>query len=542
MSKFGGIPVEQSSKFGGLPVQPEKQFSPGEQAVGMGEAAISMASSLPAEIIAGLASMSPMMLPFNDGKPGTRTDDVRQALTYSPRTEAGQEAQRKLADVYGPVLEKLSGLEEFLGDKGNEIAGPVGGAIGKSIPTALAEAVGVAGVKTGANAIRRIPEKQNETRDLIESGSTNNELAELTVNEKGKVKTDTKAVAAINQGFDKGVIQAVKQSSPTDKQQMLKMVNIAQIGRKNKLESVKSRPTDVVGDSLLGRYQEVYKQNRQAGGKLDSIAKSLKGQEVDYSPAVNQFAQDLKGMGISVDENLNPIFRNSDIEGVAGAERAIKMIMTRMRDTKVPDGFDVHRLKKFIDEQVTFGKRTEGLGGKTESVLKNLRRNLDETLDSRFPEYDQVNSVYSETIGALKAFQDAAGSKMNLQGPNANKAVGTLMRRLMSNAQSRVRLADSIRDLDTIASKTARFDDDLMTQVLFADELDAVFGPVARTSLQGELSKASKATQALQTAEELSSNPVSGMLRGALSIGDKKARALDEDAAFAAIRELLRNQ
>lgn len=543
MSKFGGVPVQQSaSKFGGVPVQTGKEFSAGEQAVGMGEAALSMASSLPAEVIAGLASMSPMMIPLNDGRPGTRTDDIRQAFTYSPRTDAGKEAQKKLGEVYGPVLEKLSGLEATLGDAGNEIGGPVVGAVAKSVPTGLAEALGLATLKTGASAIKRIPDKQNETRDLIESGSTSNELAELRVDEKGRVKTDSRAVAAINQGFDKGVIQAVKQSSPTDKQQMLKMVNIAQIGRKNKLESVKARPTDIVGDSLMKRYQEVYKQNRVAGGKLDSIAKGLKGKDVDYSPAVNQFAQDLKDMGISVDADLKPVFKGSDIEGVAGAERAIQQIMTRMRDTRVPDGYDVHRLKKFIDEQVNFGKRAEGLGGKTEGVLKNLRRNLDETLDTRFPEYDQVNTQYAETINAMNTFQDAAGQKMNLQGANANKAVGTLMRRLMSNAQSRVRLADAIRELDTVAGKTGTFNDDLMTQVLFADELDSVFGPVARTSLSGELSKASKAAEAAKTGVDVATGRrgVYDAVVDMVGAGVNKARGINEDAAFSAIRDLLR--
>lgn len=540
VSKFGGIPVETKSKFGGVPVEQSPDYTPVQQAVGVGEAALSMASSLPAEVVAGLASMSPAMIPFNDGKPGTRTDDVRQALTYSPRTDAGQEAQRKLGEVYGPIIEKLSGLEQYLGDKGNELAGPVGGAVASAIPTGLAEVAGLAGLKTGANALKRIPERQNNTRDLIESGSTDNELAELRVNEKGKVKTDKYAVAAINQGFDKGVVQAVKQSSPTDRQQMIKMVNIAQVGRKNKRQSVDARPTDVVGDSLMGRYKEVHKQNRLAGGKLDSIAKSLKGQEVDYSPAVNQFAQDLKDMGISVDSELRPIFKGSDIEGVAAAERVVNQIMLRMRDTKVPDGYDVHRLKKFIDEQVTFGKKAEGLSGKTETVLKNLRRNLDGVLDSQFPEYDAVNTRYAETIQAMNAFQDAAGSKMNLQGVNADKAVGTLMRRLMSNAQSRVRLSDAIDELDRVAGQTAKFSDDIKTQILFADELDTVFGPVARTSLQGELSKAGKV---LQTAEEVTNNPLYSTIRGASALADKAAKSrVNEDAAFRAIRELLRNQ
>lgn len=515
----------------------EKQFSTGEKVVGVGEAALSMASSLPAQAIAGLASMSPLAIPFNDGKPGTRTQEISDALTYQPRSEAGQAAQQNVAEKFGPIVEKLSGLEDFLGDTGNEIGGPVVGAIAKSIPTGVGEALGVAGLKTGANAIKNIPDQKAEVRDLIQSGSTNNDLVEFKVNEKGKVKKDSLAVATVQQGFEPGVIQAVKQASASDKSKLLKMVNITQIGRKNKRQSTENRATDVVGDSLLGRYKEVYKQNRLAGGKLDAVAKSLKDQQVDYSPAINEFAQELKQMGISVDANLTPIFKGSDIEGVKGAERVITQIMARMRDTKVPDGHDVHRLKKYIDEQVTFGKSTDGLAGKSERVLKNLRRNLDTVLDERFPEYNSVNTTYAETIGALDAFQKAAGTKINLQGANADKAVGTVMRRLMSNAQSRVQLMDAVQELEAIAKKTGRFDDDLLNQVMFADELERMFTSPSTTSLQGEVKKALGSTVDAATGRK-------GVLESGKDILDSVGNAtsnVNEDAAFRAIRELLKS-
>lgn len=146
--------------------------------------------------------------------------------------------------------------------------------------------------------------------------------------------------------------------------------------------------------------------------------------------------------------------------------------------------------EKFIDEQVTFGKTAEGLGGKTERVAKGLRRQFDQLLDSSFPAYDKVNTQYADTVQALDAFQKAAGSTIDLASENADKAVGTLSRRLMSNAQSRVRLLDAIEGLQSTASKYGKtFDDDVVSQALFVDELERVFGPSARTSLQGEVGK-----------------------------------------------------
>lgn len=80
------------------------------------------------------------------------------------------------------------------------------------------------------------------------------------------------------------------------------------------------------------------------------------------------------------------------------------------------------------------------MSGDASNVLKDFRRDIDSVLDESFPDYNAANVAYSETIGVLDDFQDIAGRKMNLSGANADKATGTLMRRIAGNAQSRVRL------------------------------------------------------------------------------------------------------
>lgn len=363
---------------------------------------------------------------------------------------------------------------------------------------------------------------------------------------------DVPAIETIKQGFDEGVVAAIKGSSDADKAKLTRMVDIVERGKKNKLFAQTNRATDVAGDSLLERFQVVRSVNRQAGRELDGVAKALKGEAIDITSVVDGFVNELDSLGVSLRPDLTPDFRGSIIEGLTGPEAAIKRIVKRMVKTRTPDAFDVHRLKKFIDEQVTFGKTAEGLTGRTEIVLKGLRRNLDELLDSNFSEYDRVNTIFAETRGALDSLQDVAGKKLNLTGVSADKATGTLLRRLMSNAQSRVNLLDSVNELDTLAKKFSGpgkevvpflknligdpkavplkkvFDDDLLTQVLFADELDRVFGAVARTSLKGQFEQAiprTKADIAFRVAEK----------------GIQKARGINDPAAFKAIKRLLRD-
>ena len=282
--------------------------------------------------------------------------------------------------------------------------------------------------------------------------------------------------------------------------------------------------------------------NKEAGVAINRAAQNLKGQAIDVTPVGDDFVSNLADMGITVrDGQLD--FRGSDIEGLKGPENAIKNIFNRMTGPKVPDAYEAHRLKRFIDEQVSYGKNAEGLAGQAERSLKQLRSNLDNLLDENFPAYNQANTAYSETINALDELQSVAGRKIDLTADNANKAVGTLMRRLMGNAQSRVKLLDAIDTIEPLALRYAGRgqkligeapQQDLTTLVLFADELDNVFGPAARTSLQGEFDAVINRAiqQGVPSVQDLA---VEGLKKGA-----EIARGINKEGALKSIKELLK--
>ena len=363
--------------------------------------------------------------------------------------------------------------------------------------------------------------------DLIKEGSESSDTAGFKIEDPSplrqffgaqtpRVVRDPLQINAQRQGFDDGVISVVTQASPADKGKMLQMLDTLETSRKNKRYALENRPSDVAGNSLLDRFRVVRAANRSAGKKLDGEAAALKGKPIDSGEVFAQFDQSIDSIGVRTNPDGTPNFEGSIIEGLDGPEKAIKRILLRINKNPAPDAFELHRIKKFIDEQVTFGKTAEGLGGKTEIILKELRHNIDTLLDDTFPSYNKVNTDYSETISAIDALQDAAGKKLDLTGENADKAVGTLLRRLMSNAQSRINLLDSVKEINSVSGKHGgKFDDDILTQILFADELDAVFGPVARTSLQGEVAKIAKSVPtstgdaAVKTAEA-----IEGAVRG----------------------------
>lgn len=495
-------------------------------------------------------------------------EDIQQAATEfgAPETERGQAAletvgdlMQKGVDIARFPISGLAGLAELIsgqsveqaaetvksvqekgvgqtaGDRAFEITGdPLISTIAFASPEIVGSLIPITKMAKTRSALKA------KIADQIKAGSTNKTLSKYMVNGAGKLKADKVAKETIKQGFDQGVIATVKGASKVDRGKMSKMVEVMQKGKENALFAMKNRPSDVAGDSLLKRVRFIKEINRGAGKDINKAAQSLRGKTVDFDQPIKSFMDNLDDMGIALDGKNRPIFTGSDIEGLAAPQSAINNIVNRLSSGKpgvAPDAFEMHRMKRFIDEVVTYGKQGEGLAGKTERILKQLRRDLDTTLDDAFPAYNKANTIYADTVGALDALQDVAGRKMDLFGPNADKATGTLLRRMMSNAQSRVNLVDAVDNLETISKKYgSTFGDDISTQMLFVDELDSVFGPVARTSLAGETAKGFK-----KGAEAVAGQrTVVGAAIEAGAAGVEKLRGINEEAAFKSIKELLK--
>jgi len=510
----------------------------------------------------------------------TSTQDKGISTTAGQRVfeETGSPLAATLAEVAPEAIlsavgfkPAVSGIQSAVSGTGKAILGAEHA--GKALVPAIKEAIAVTKDVSKAIFNFQTPTKQRIAK-LLKEGSTDvdvarfklevpknvpegvvappkNKLVEFLERGGPQIKTDKVAISAIDQGFDEGVVAAIKGASPIDKTKLLKMVDIMEKAKRNKVFAQTNRPSDIAGNTLMERYKSIVVANKQAGKELDGVANSLRGQVVDFDPAVNSFISDLDSIGVSLTNDLKPIFEGSIIEGITGAEKAVTKIIKKMKKIKNVDGKQIHDLKRFIDEHVTFGKNIEGLAGRTEYILKSLRRNLDGILDEQFPEYDRVNTTFAKTIGAIESLQDVAGKKLNLSGPNAEKATGTLLRRLMGNAQSRVALLDSVNEIEHIARqfgggnlpkiegaiiKGLEGKSDLLTQILFADELDRVFGPVARTSFQGQIDQALKqGIRGVATKQ----GAIDLALTGAAKIA-AKARGINKDGAFKAIKELLK--
>ena len=429
-------------------------------------------------------------------------------LTYAPKTEAGK-------DITSDIGEALGVLPPVLG------TAPV---VGLNAASAL-----------------KLSKMKSPLAKKIAKESTGNIQKSFTKkldSERFTPRTSRLVKQARKQGFDEGMTTVIANASPIDKRRGLKMVNELEKGMADALYQAKNRPSDVAGDSLLRQIDFVKSNNKKAGMQLNRVANGLKGKDIDIKEPVNKFIDDAIELGVSFDEDLVPSFEGSQIETIAPARKLIKDVSLRLRRNPEPDAFEAHNFKKFIDENVDFGKRAQGLGGKTESIAKSLRKGINETIGENFKRYAEANERFSDTIQALDSLQDAAGKKLDFFGPNADKATGTVLRRLMSNAQGRVTLMDAIDNISTTAKKYGgSFEDDIMTQMLLADELDSVFGGGGRTSLKGEVKKAN-----VESAIDLSQMSIPGAIAVGAKAGAKKLRGINEKNQLKAIKALLKEK
>ena len=381
------------------------------------------------------------------------------------------------------------------------------------------------------------------------------------------IAKDRLAHATSWQGFDEGLVGMIKGSSKKTRENMLKMLKVVEESKKNYKFAAENTPLQIMGDSVLDRVKVLWQANRSAGNRLDGVADGLKGQVVDVNPAVQKFLDDLKKMGMEYDPTTRKLnlIEGSKTQDMPKVHKEAMRILSRMhkwREGSEFDAFDVHELKGWLDNNLDYAK--SGKGGKNgmikalERSIKGLRHDLDGILDGNFPEYNDVNTQYAETISALQQMSDVAGSNIDLTSKNAFKALGTLSRRILSNYSSAEKLKDTLELVDTTAKKYAGtstgrglvpykeglksagveipdLSDDFVEQVQFAANLDKIFGTNKANSLAG------LTETAITRAGSAATGGMSSALVDAGLSAKNKLMRINDERGIQAMADLLRN-
>lgn len=387
------------------------------------------------------------------------------------------------------------------------------------------------------------PQKKKEITDtLINDPADTSVVNYRLVNNEPVI--DVPINEALKQGWKDGTLSTIKAATDKDRQAMTKMLNIFKMGEKNEKFRATKRPADILGDTVESRISFLTKANKEAGNEINKVANSqLRGQRVNFDPAINSFIEDLGALGVRVEVDSNgvakAILQGSDIQGDKQAQRVLNAVLERLSTVKPPDAYGVHTAKRFIDTQVDYGKRNTAnpLTSQAERTLKNLRRNLNQTLGDTFPQYKTANTKYSDTVTSLDDLQKAAGTQINFESPNADKALGVAMRKLTSNYGTRANLIDALDQASQTATKYGmKIEDDVINQLIFVNELDRMFGAAAQTSLKGQVA------EAMQTGVDIARGDVASRALNLLAEKAENLRGVNRENAVKAMEELLKRK
>ena len=326
---------------------------------------------------------------------------------------------------------------------------------------------------------------------------------------------DRAQVNAARQGVSENVLPVIARANRATKDKLSRMNKVLGENLKNAKVALTQRASDVAGESAMDRFSAIRGINREAGRKIDAAAKDLKNFNVDFNPAVNDFLLSLDDLGVNLGRSPqellsmlnNPVakqrkellFEGADFKGMKQVENVLDEVLQRMLGKKVTIGkgmnaHDGHRLKKYLDTQVSFGADGAKIKDSpaVHNALKFLRHDVDGILDNNFDNYRIANEDYAKTVEVMNEFQRLMPNHVDLIDPSksADAAVGTQLRAVLSNRRSRIPTIDVLAQLDNVAKDYGvKFEDDLLTQIMYMDELEQITGSSARAGLSGEIGK-----------------------------------------------------
>jgi hypothetical protein len=476
------------------------------------------------------------------------TTPVLQTVTGATAGGAGQLAKEAgagtggqiAATVAGGILPSIPSAVRTLTQQAAKQIAPVGAGIREQVEPTIRESLQSIKATVGEKIS---PQDTATLKKVITQSPDSVDVVNFRV-AGTQVVPDNLAADAIKQGWKDGTIASIKAATEKDRQAMSKMLNIFKMGEKNERFRATTRPADILGDTVESRISFLTKANKEAGNEINKVANSqLRDKRVNFDPAINTFIEDLGALGVRVEVDSNgvakAILQGSDIQGDRQAQRVLNAVLERLSTVKPPDAYGIHTAKRFIDTQVDYGKRNlaNPLTSQAERTLKNLRRNLNQTLGDTFPDYKAANAKYSDTVSTLDDLQKAAGTQINFESPNADKALGVAMRKLTSNYGTRANLIDALDQANQTATKYGmKIEDDVINQLIFVNELDRMFGAQAQTSLKGQVA------EAMQTGVDIARGGGARRALELLAEGAENLRGINKENAVKAMEELLKRK
>jgi hypothetical protein len=304
------------------------------------------------------------------------------------------------------------------------------------------------------------------------------------VGRRGQIVADKVERDIVKAGVDERAIVALNRMSSGDKKQANRMLNLARDYFKGVKGSEEMTPNTIIGERMMARFKTVANFQKKASRDIGLAVRKNASTKVDTAAMADDFLDTLEKLGVSYDDDKFD-FALSDL--ARSNTGAIKTAYKRLVDGR-GDFDELHRLKRFIYEQVDFGTdpaSASKLSQKGEEALKGLASSINKKLREVSDDYALANDQFKEAAEVVYPFAKAMGRRFNPEFDRIEQLVGQELRKTLTNYASAQPMISSYKGLDAMARGLGgEFDDDIGNLIVLNSELERI-GSFRAGSLQG---------------------------------------------------------
>jgi len=493
---------------------PEESRPIDEKAAGAFETALSIGSSMIAEPVAGLAGIAQSVNPFAEAGAGANAvDATRQALTYQPRGEAGQEYMQNIGEAVQPVAEALEVPARALGDTAFDVTGSPAVAAGfYSLPTAALE---VAGLK-GGNVLSKIPKRKQDLRADEAAALQAEAQAIRDQNLSGQEPTQqgmTDAANVITKASDEDLQQLI-QADPELYDAFDRLGVVGEIPS----ELVSTNPqyvelvaglSSVPASQLKIPFGDVVEQIAKTEGRADAIIQDLGG-AIDKADLSERYRESITDTVDDLYDAESAIYDNIDINvrDRTNPENTLRFIEQEIADV---GGFD--KLPPFMKGIYTQLKPKRKKVGVTNDLARGKIDRFEETpatYANFTKERKKVGSQIGKKVDQIDSFKGADAGKL--------KKLYAAMKEDQSNFMIERGFKNEIDAADQLTIKRKSIEDEAKS--ILGDKLEGSLSNIVESRIKGlargEINKfkATIANISEDYRQEAVATALSGLLRG----------------------------
>lgn len=402
-------------------------------------------------------------------------EDAAAALTFTPKTEAGQQLIKEIAEPLSALPPVIMGAPQVI-----------------TLPTVKALSASSRAANKGIGTVRRAAQNASSTRkvlaDEIAAGNINTGNIAKTLDADGTLITNPKTKAAMGLIDNKEAAYSAainfELMNPSTKSQASKMLDDVQDNYKSgdPVKIMKNRPANRIGDSLANRINRLDTVKKNASKQIGEVIKGDFGSEnVSIYKPIYEFIKDLEAEGLPVIESKGNLKIDTSNTLLDLPEKKINVILSKANNSDIT-ALQAHKLKKQLNDMVTYDPRAVGAtptSKEIENAVKKLSSSINESLRSKSKAYKDANDKYSSVIDTLKKADKMLGNQIMIGDELATSRLANLSKRIGTQLISKEQVTDLIQSLDKTVKKVVpkkyRPKDDIERQVVFLSDLEKIF-------------------------------------------------------------------